>query len=528
VAQTSVDSVRAIDPPQFDSVKTIDYSWFDHKNPDYERVFRDRLARLTYLRAHPELWEPLKKFYAEDCIAFINDWGSTYDPRNTERNLPTTTPFILFKRQEEFIEWLYARWSNSENGLAEKSRDSGMSWLAVGFAVWMWLYRDGSAIGFGSRKEVYVDDPGNPNSLFWKVRKFIALLPRELRPLGYVEKTHAPSMKVLSPENGSSIIGEAGDNIGRGGRASLYIVDEAAFVEHAETVDAALSQTTNCQIDISTPNGAGNVFHRKRTGGKVPVFTFSWRDDPRKGEEWYAKQKATLDTIVVAQEVDINYEASVDNVMFPGALVDGAQGTLKTAVSMEGPRFLGVDVARFGSAESVLCDRKHRALVRQAPFKGLDTQDLCGEIRAHVMANGGIEAYGAICIDDIGVGGGVTDTLRRWWPKKVVGVNVAKRVQDGLNFNLRAKLTADCKAWMEDGPVHLPRDPELKTQLCGIKYSFRSGLRLIQSKEDMVADGFKSPDRADALFLTFASPPIEESKIPKGPGWTPHDRGAGY
>jgi phage terminase large subunit len=48
--------------------------------------------------------------------------------------------------------------------------------------------------------------------------------------------------------------------------------------------------TSNCKIDVSTPNGPNGPFYRKRHGGKVPVFTFHWRDDPRKGPAWYAEQ----------------------------------------------------------------------------------------------------------------------------------------------------------------------------------------------------------------------------------------------
>jgi phage terminase large subunit len=66
--------------------------------------------------------------------------------------------------------------------LCDKSRDAGVSWLCVGFAVWMWDFHPGAVIGFGSRKEEYVDDSSDPKSLFWKVRAFIDYLPVELRP----------------------------------------------------------------------------------------------------------------------------------------------------------------------------------------------------------------------------------------------------------------------------------------------------------------------------------------------------------
>lgn len=89
-------------------------------------------------------------------------------------------------------------------------------------------------------------------------------------------------MRILFPETESAMTGEAGDGIGRGDRTSFYIVDESAFLERPYLADASLSATTNCRQDISTPNGMANSFAERRHSGKIDVFTFHWRDDPRK------------------------------------------------------------------------------------------------------------------------------------------------------------------------------------------------------------------------------------------------------
>jgi phage terminase large subunit len=196
-------------------------STFDWLNPNYEPIYAQRAKWLKKLRDNPELLQGVKEHYKHNPVDFLVDWGFTFDPRNVERDLPAVVPFVLFERQEEFIDWLVEKWKGRNDGLAEKSRDMGVSWLCVGFAVWMWLFHPGSVVGFGSRKEEYVDKIGDPKSLFWKIRQFINLLPKEFRPAGYTEKTHAPHMRVLNPENGASIIGEAGDNIGRGNRTSI-------------------------------------------------------------------------------------------------------------------------------------------------------------------------------------------------------------------------------------------------------------------------------------------------------------------
>jgi phage terminase large subunit len=104
----------------------------------------------------------------------------------------------------------------------------------------------------------------------------------------------------------------------------LFFVDEAAFPERPHMVEASLSQTTYCRIDISTPNGMGNSFAQKRFEGKIDVFTYHWRDDPPKDDEWYQKQVAELDPVTVAAELDINYSASVEGILIPSAWVQAA------------------------------------------------------------------------------------------------------------------------------------------------------------------------------------------------------------
>jgi phage terminase large subunit len=255
---------------------------FDWKQPDYAAVLAERGERLKRLRAmKPVELLAIKEFYREHPVEFINDWGMTSDPRNVEVGLPVNIPFLLFPKQAEFVEWVYDRWRAREDGLAEKSRDMGVSWLCVAIACHMFLFFADMQIGFGSRKEEYVDEIGNLKALFPKIRMFIDLLPREFRPDGW---NGGKFMLINNPENGASIIGEAGDNIGRGARTGIYFKDESAFYERSEKIEAALSQTSNCKIDVSTPNGSGNSFYRKRHAGKTKVFTFHWKDDPRKGQ----------------------------------------------------------------------------------------------------------------------------------------------------------------------------------------------------------------------------------------------------
>lgn len=355
---------------------------FDFRNPDYGAVFADRADRLRWLRDPNEGLQRItqvRAYYASsgaDGIAdFINDWGCTVDPRLVERGLPSMVPFILFPKQREWIKWAYGLWRAQEGGVTEKSRDMGVSWLSIAFACTLCLFHEGVAVGFGSRKEEYVDKSGSPKSLFWKGREFLQLLPGEFRP-GW-SLAHAPHLRISFPFTQSVITGEAGDNIGRGDRASIYFTDEDAFIERPQLIEASLSQTTNCRISISTPKGMANPFATKRFSWPAHrVFIFDWRDDPRKDEAWYAKQKRDLDPVTLAQEVDRSYTASVVGVVIPQEWVQACVDLhKKLGFEPTGEARGSLDVADEGVDLNAFCNARgvHVRSVVAWSGKGSDT-----------------------------------------------------------------------------------------------------------------------------------------------------------
>jgi phage terminase large subunit len=322
---------------------------FDFRKPDYLRVFDWRVERLNEIRKNPKLLPALKAYYRENPGQFIIDWGCTSDPRHVEVGLPVIVPFLLFPKQEEWVAWTYDNWRNRRSCATYKSRELGLSWLSVGLAATLCLFNHDMNIGFGSRKEEYVDTLGDPKSLFWKARQFITLLPEEFRG-SWVEKKHAPYMKILFPESGSVMTGEAGDNIGRGARTSIYFVDESAHLPRPEGVEASLSATTNCRHDISTPMGSNNPFARKCLGGKIPAFRFHWTEDPRKDQAWYEKKCEEIDDpVVIAQELDLDFNASVDGIVIPAEWVKAAvDAHIKLGFKPTGSRHAALDVADTG------------------------------------------------------------------------------------------------------------------------------------------------------------------------------------
>lgn len=303
-----------------------------------------------------------------DPAHWFNHWVWTYDPRGMPFGLPANIPFVLRPKQVELVDWLIERENTQTHGLIEKSRDEGMSYVVLGFYLHRWLFVEGFAGGVGSRKEELVDKKGDPKTLLHKFRDMFSKLPDWMKPKGFVEKVHDNYMRIINPDNGATVTGEAGDNIGRGGRTTMYFLDEWAFVDRQEAVDAAISQNTNVHIKGSTPNGIGDRFHQDRFSGRYAVFTMPWRVNPDKNWQvelrgkliypWYEKQLATLDEVVLAQEVDINYAASVEGVLIPSTWVQMAiDAHKKLGIEPTGKRISGLDVADEGKDKNSIADR---------------------------------------------------------------------------------------------------------------------------------------------------------------------------
>jgi hypothetical protein len=306
--------------------------------PNYRAVYAWRLKQLALLRGDPRLLASAKAYYRTRPAEFIMHWMDTYDPR---REGEKWIPFVFFKRQEEFITFLVGCSRDGENGLTEKCRDAGATWLACGYTIHSWLFLRNDAIGWGSRKQELVDKIGDASSIFEKLRLIVRRLPDIWRPKGLKERDHMTFMKLINPENGSVVTGETGDNIGRGGRTRMYFKDESAHYERPEKIEAALGDNTNVQIDISSVNGLGNVFHRRREAGVLwspnatnlrpgftRVFIIDWRDHPAKTQAWYDQRKAKYDREgmlhVFAQEVDRNYSAAIANTIIPYEWIEAA------------------------------------------------------------------------------------------------------------------------------------------------------------------------------------------------------------
>ena len=518
---------------------------FDFKKPDYKAVFQWRFEKLEKIRDNPEVLPALREFYRNDPAQFIIDWGVTLDPRNVEKGLPTLAPFLLFPKQEEWVHWFLERWRKQEPGITDKSREMGLSWLMVGLSSTLCLFNQGIVAGFGSRKEEYVDKKGDPKSLLFKVRQFVSHIPREFRG-NWNERRDAPYMRVQFPDTQSIITGEAGDGIGRGDRASFYFVDESAWIPRPELVEASLSQTTNCRQDISTPRGMNNPFARKRFGGNIEVFSFHWRDDPRKDENWYKKKcKDIDDPIVIAQEIDMDYSASVEGIVIPAIWVAASiDAHIKLGITPTGIRRAGVDVADEGADKNAFCGRYGILVEYLEEWSGKNSDIYQTTEKIFVLSE--ILEYPAIIYDADGLGAGMRGDARAinrlkrktlqfepfWGSGKVVNPegdpfrasNELKDREKGRTnedffenlkaqswWMLRHRFRQTYRAVVENAEYHkddiisipsnLPHRHRLTVELSQPTYSQNDVGKIIIDK---TPDGMKSPNLADSVMIAFS------------------------
>ncbi len=518
---------------------------FDFKNPDYGQIFEWRVQRLRALRSKPELLPALFAYYKEHPGQFLIDWGITSDPRNVERGLPALCPFLLFPRQEEWCSWMMEKWKNREPGLVDKSRELGLSWLCICLSVTLCIFYDGLTIGFGSRKEEYVDKKGDPKSILWKGRQFMTYLPKEFRK-SWDERKHSPYMRIEFPETGSVITGESGDGIGRGGRTSIFFVDESAWIPRSDLIDASLSQTTNCRIDVSTPRGMNNAFARKRFGGKISVFTFHWREDPRKDDDWYIRTcNAIDDPVVIAQELDLNYSASMEGILIPATWVQCAlDAHIKLGIKPSGLRKAGLDVADEGKDKNAIAGRHGILLEYLQSWSGKGSDIFDTVEKAFSLCDQ--QNYQIMDYDADGLGAGVRGDARIINQKRIkklkcnafrgsgevvdpdgnpfLSSNQEKDKESGRTnqdffanakaqawWSLRRRFQATYRAIVEQMEVNpediisissaIPEHKRLMTELSQPTFSQSNNGKILVDK---MPDNSRSPNLADAVMIAFA------------------------
>uniref|UniRef100_A0A6M3XI27 Putative helicase n=1 Tax=viral metagenome TaxID=1070528 RepID=A0A6M3XI27_9ZZZZ len=327
----------------------------------------------------------------------------------------------------------------------------------------------------------------------------------ELRARAFPEYW-AANFRTAPKENPESIIGRHADNF-------LVVVDEASGVADVllSAIVTGLTGPNNKVILISNP---------RRTQG----YYFDTHHVNR--DQWSALHYSSENSALVPAAVKEEFKAlerkwGRDSAIFRTEVLglfplaeadqfiplDIIEDAIYREVEPAGQRFWGLDVARFGDDETALAKRHGDVLKSLEGMHQRDTMQVAGWVAAHFNETPRYERPTNIMVDVIGIGAGVVDRLHELG-LPVVGVNVAESPSvDGKYLNLRAELYDRMRQWLYARRGSIPDDRELTAQLTSLKYDHESSGKLrIESKKHMKDRGVPSPDRADAVMLTFASP----------------------
>lgn len=286
-----------------------------------------RLELLKYTSA--EGWVTIIRKCKEDPIFFFNMFLWTYNPRLDKPHVP----FITYPYQDDFIKQIVEAIETGIDVWVEKSRDMWLSWTMLWIFLWWFLFKEWSVL-LGSYKEDYVDAQGNMDSAFERLRYMIKRLPKQLKPKDMLSKY----MNISAPWCWE-ISGDVWVNFWTWGRRKVVFMDEFALRPRDETALQKTKDVTECRIFWWTPNWTSNVYGKVMTNHKAyrhllnKKIRLPWRLHPLKTNVWYEFQKMTRTATDLAQEVDISYETSVVNAVYPLFLQMATKGTYVYDVS---------------------------------------------------------------------------------------------------------------------------------------------------------------------------------------------------
>lgn len=307
------------------------------------------------------------------------------------------------------------------------------------------------------------------------------------------------------------------------GKRILLIFDEGSEIPDIiwETAEGALTDadTQIIWLVFGNPTRNSGRFRECFVGGKHAEFWKSRQIDSRtvkitnksRFEKWIKAYGEDSDFVRV--RVLGQFPRVGEMEFFSAADVDGAMSPDREVfIDAHTPLAVGVDVARFGSNNSVIFPRKGRDArsIERKVYNGIDTVELANQV--HSCFNQW--RPDGIFIDGGGVGGGVVDNCRS---QRLAVTEVQFGGKDditGVVFdnagekyaNKRSAMAGAARAWLKTGI--LPQDDTLRTAFLAIRYTFnkRDEIQLV-SKEDLLED---NPglvlDDLDAFFLTFGGP----------------------
>ena len=382
----------------------------------------------------------------------------------------------------------------------------------AGLAVWFYATRPDARVIFTNSSARQVREVN-----YREIKKVIRKAP--VRVEGELHDTPDRGMQA---EDGRQIVGFTTDEPDRWGGISgenlMFLVDEASGVP-GDVFEAIHGNSAGGNVKIlltGNPLRASEYFHHACTTPKslYNIITVSSYDSPNvTGErripglatpEWIAEMVEVYGTssTFVSARIRGEFPVESEGQIFTSQLIEQAKARYSAeAFDNAGDLELGVDVSRFGDDETVVFARRGNQVRPPYVFRKLDNYEVADRVMniADELRRGYEEV--TVRVDEIGIGSGVVDILRRQSRLSVIGVNVGEsswdkrfnRRRDEVWWNLRDFLLAGGS---------LPPDAKLEGELSGPTYSYTASQKIqVESKDELKKRLKRSPDRADALCL---------------------------
>lgn len=300
-----------------------------------------------------------------------------------------------------------------------------------------------------------------------------------------------------------------------GGRGQVAIIDEGSGVPAPiyDVIDATMTDPDSFVFVFANPIRKTGRFYELFTRFAHRWLTFSV-DARRAKAANQAKVRQDiedwgLDSDYVRINVLGEFPRQDAETLIPLPLIEAAR--VRKAEGCERYRPVwGLDVARFGDDRTVLVERQHRRVGEPQTWRGLDTMQTVGRIKA-LWDECEIDARPSdIVVDVIGIGAGVVDRLRELsggnllGDTNIVAVNVSESPAVKAKFHkLRDEMYWKGREWFEGRDVECA-NAEIGGELADVLYSFTSAGQIrVEGKQDIKERLGRSPDVGEAFLLSL-------------------------
>jgi hypothetical protein len=322
------------------------------------------------------------------------------------------------------------------------------------------------------------------------------------------EKTWRVDMIPWSERNSEAFAG-----MHNKGNRILVVFDEASAIPDLiwEVTEGALTDSNTEIIWCAFGNPTRNVgrfydcFHGKRHRWHCKQVDSRDVKVTNKGQIQNWIDDYGVDSDFVKVRVRGIFPSASENQFIPIPLVEAAEAAHRDFQEQDkritfAPVIIGVDPAWSGTDEFVIYMRQGLNSKMLGKWEKNDDDVRMAGIIARFE-----DEYQADAVNiDIGYGTGIFSEgkhMKRQWNL----INFASKPDQAEYENKRAEMWGEMKKWLKEGGG-IETDPVLRADLIGPEaFINRRGKLQLESKDDMKKRGIPSPNRADALALTFAT-----------------------